>query len=274
MRRTLKADAFNVIANDPRVRPWLGGTEPLDLSGILADVFSFGFLTDCLQGGYVYRKLADGLYEVHTLSLPEARGEPMRTAATESLARMFTETDALEVVTLVPRPNRLAAIWATRAGFREVFCRKAGFDLNGETVDASYRSLSFNDWVMRDSVNADVGAAFHEMIHRHVPDDHGDDPVHDRWVGATLRCAHSGNIGKAVTMYNRWAAQVGYLPVMLRSLNPIVLDIGTAVLSLRSDGIEVLEVRTARSASSPKEDASCQSPRASPQPGQPSAALH
>ena len=59
------------------MRPWLGGTHVIDLSETVANPDNFAFLTDDQNGGYIYHKLAPGLYMVHTISLPEGRGRQM-----------------------------------------------------------------------------------------------------------------------------------------------------------------------------------------------------
>ena len=68
-----------------------------------------------------------GLYAVHTVSLPEGRGREMLTARSASLREMFTKSDAVEIVTVVPAGNKGADVWASHAGFREVFVRLNSF---------------------------------------------------------------------------------------------------------------------------------------------------
>lgn len=248
MIRTLDAVVLNQIAAHPEVRPWLGGTESLDLTATIANPENFAFLTEDERGGYIYHKLQPGLYMVHTLSTPEGRGRQMLRARSESLREMFIKSDAVEVVTLVPDGNRGAGVWAAHAGFREVFRRAKAFDLMGEMVDVSYRSLNYADWAIRDPANKQEGEAFHRTIHQFTPHDHGDDPVHDAMVGATLESCLNNNAEKALTLYNRWAMHAGYQPVRVVTARPLVLDIGTAVVQYSLDGLQVLHVRYARSA--------------------------
>lgn len=269
MIRTLSAEAFNLIANDPVVRPWLGGTQPIDLTNVLADPNNFGFLTDDELGGYLYHKKGLGLYMVHCLALPAGRGRDMLNARSQSLREMFTKTDCVEVITMVPDGNKGADVWAAHAGFREVFRREKAFDLMGEMVGVSYRSLSYIDWAIHDSANRREGERFHAMIHQHVADDHGEDPIHDGMVGGTIEGCLQGNAEKAIALYNRWAAHAGYEPIQVLTARPLVLNIRSCILSLDADGIQVLHVYKPREAPQIEDasgDAECLSPLSAPLP--------
>ena len=171
----------------------------------------------------------------------------MLAARSASLREMFVKTDCVQIDTIVPAGNKGADIWAQHAGFREVFTRAKAFDLMGEMVDVSYRSLGYLDWAIRDRSNREEGAAFHRAIHAVTPDDHGDDPVHDAMVGATLEGCVNGNIEKALTFYNRWSSHAGYQQVRLITARPLVLDIGSCIIQTDLDGLQVLHVRHGRS---------------------------
>lgn len=257
MIRTLVADGINQIANHPDVRPFIGGSGPLDLSGLIANPENFALTTEDGKGAYLYLKKQPGLYEVHTLSLPDKRGREFLKVRDESLAFMFLATDCLEIQTVVPDSNPGADRWAAHAGFREVFRRDHSFDAGSSLVSASYRSLAYGDWVPRDRENTEQGKRFHYAIHLLVPDDHGDDSIHDAWVGATIRGIEHANAVKALTNYNRWAGHAGYNPIAVLTLNPLVIDIRSAVLQIDADGMHVLYVREARSAAAPSEEVSC-----------------
>lgn len=254
MKRSFDPTPFNTIGNDPDVRPWLAGQAPIDATALVTDLANFCFLTEDRAGAYIYHRKQPGLYEVHSLAVPCGRGRSMLKARTESLRFMFTATDALEIVTVVPDGNRTAGVWAAHAGFREVFRREDAVWIVDGLRGASYRTLTYAEWVMHDLFNREVGRQVHEELHRHVPDDHGDDPAHDAFVGATFLGIHEGNGGKATATYNRWAAHAGYLPITTLSLNPPLLDIGSAVVQITSRGLEVLHVRAARSATSENQE--------------------
>lgn len=249
MIRTLDPAPLIKLAQHPLVRSWLGGTEDIApiLQSAVANVQNYAFLAEDNAGAYLYVCKAQGMYEVHTLSIPEGKSRElvrqMAKARAESLRFMFLETDAHEIVTLVPKPNGPAMNWATHAGFKVDFLREKAFDLMGDMVDALYLSLPYGNWVLTDPANRREGQAFHAFIHQYTPDDHGQDETHDGWVGATLDGAQRGNVVKCITLYNRWAVRAGYEPLRVLTLNPLVIDVRSAILQLTADGLECLHVR-------------------------------
>jgi hypothetical protein len=243
--RTLSAEKFNIIANDPEVRPWLGipgeATAPVDLSAIVGNPDNFCFLTQEQDGGYVLIKHGPGQYVAHTLSLPPARGRPMLKTMRDGFATMFMATDAMEIVTMIPDGNAAADKWAGIAGFREMFRRELFFPLMGEMVGGSFRSLLYADWAAREKNNVVLGELVHERMHgAGVAVSHAPDRVHDAWVGATMGCAIEGNATKGVVLYNRYAAQAGYAPLKLIGTNPPLVDTGQCIIQLVSGRFDIL----------------------------------
>lgn len=246
MKRTLDAAAFNVIASDPEVRPWLGYADPtaeIDLTPQVSNPDNFAFLTPMEDGGYILLKLQAGLYAAHTLALPSARGRPMLRLMREGFSTMFTATDCIEIVTQVPDGNSAAIGWSNLAGFRDVYRREACFPLMGERVGCQYRSLDFQSWALGDRDNRTLGQQFHAAIHGLV-DNHPEDPVHDAWVGATIACAQNQNTIKGVGLYNRFASAAGYHHCTVLSLTPPLVDTGDALLTILNGSVEVLSVTT------------------------------
>lgn len=224
------------------------GTEFQDLSPIVANPFNFCLLTEQEDGGYVVAQLDKGLYVAHTLALPSARGKPMLRLMREGFEWLFTATEALEITTLVPDTNGAADRWAEIAGFRETFRREDFFPLDGKLVGGSFRSITYADWVTGHPLNRIEGEAFHAKIHAASDDlgTHADDPVHDAWVGATVKGVRAGNTDKAVSLFNRWAAQAGYHQAQIVSRHPPVIDSGDALLTLQDGDVQVLSVKVAR----------------------------
>jgi len=248
--RSLNPAPFNAIFNDPEVRPWMGyGTDAGDLSPLVQNPDNYCFLTPNSDGGYVVAKLHDGLYVAHTLALPSARGRPMLTLMREGFEYMFTATDAEEIVTTCPDGNPAGARWAEIAGFKETSRREAFFPLMGELVGASYRSLLYRDWVLNHEPNRKRGAAFHDQIHAASPHlaTHAEDPVHDAWVGATIKGCEAGNITKSIGLFNRWAAQHGYMQSAILSTTPPLIDTGDAIIGLVNGELQVLQVKVCTS---------------------------
>ena len=248
MIRSLDPTPFNIIAQDPMVRPWLGfGREPVDLTPLITDPnrIHCALLTDKRDGAYVLVRLHPALYSAHTLALPSARGRPMLHLMKDGFEHMFMATDANEIVTMVPDGNDPASRWADAAGFRETFRRERFFPLIDEMVGGSFRSLAYQDWVMKDARHATLGKNFHTLLTQAGGEvDHEEDRAHDMWVGATLGGCLEGNTIKAVSFYNRWAAQAGYEQAKILSATPPVVDIGSAVLGLSSGRLDVLKTRT------------------------------
>ncbi len=248
MNRTLDAEAFNIIAADPEVRPWLGlpdPTEPVDFSSITQNTDNFCLLTRERDGGYMLIKLQPGLYVAHTLALPSARGRPMLRLMREGFAFMFSATDCIEIVTQVPDQNEAAQRWSDLAGFRNVFRREACFSLMGELVGCQFRSLTYQDWAIRHQPNQTLGHEFHEVLKAAGLADHADDPVHDAFVGATIACVQNQNIHKGLGMYARWAMTANYVPARLITASPPTIDTGEAVVQLLDGQLSVLSVNVA-----------------------------
>jgi hypothetical protein len=249
MLRTLDAEDFNRIANDPIVSPWLGyadPTAPIDLSKTVSNPANFCFMTAERDGGYILIRQAAGLFMAHSLALPDARGRRMAKLMHDGFDMMFTATDCVEVTTAVPDGNDAAASWSDRAGFKNTFRREASFKLMGEMVGVQYKSLTYQDWVPRSGTARIVGKAFHDRLDAVAGGpSHPQDLVHESWVGATMSCAVALNLQKGVDLYNRYAITAGYLPVKIIGHTPPVVDIGTAVVQLWGGAMDVLAVRRA-----------------------------
>lgn len=241
MFRTLDPSPFNRIANHPDVLPWLGVEGAADLTPLVSNPDNICLLTDEADGGYILHRRDHGLYEAHSMAVPEARGKRMLQLMREGFAFMFTATDAVEIATFCPDGNLAADRWGQIAGFREQYRREGVFLHDGIRVGGSYRSLTYQDWVLKDRDNLHVGQGFHAMLAASgFEPEHADDPVHDHWVGATIKGCIAGQSVKAVALYNRWASVAGYLPARLLATAPPVVDIATCVLGLGPQGPRVL----------------------------------
>lgn len=233
MIRSLDPKPFNVLANHPEIRPWLGGTGPLDLTGIVSDPQNFALLTPQIDGGYILIRRDLGLYEAHSMALSSARGRPMLELAKDGFRYMFTATDAIEITTQCPDGNTAALRWAEIVGFEHLGWRDQAFDLNGELVGCSFKSLTYQAWVKKDRRNRLEGQRFHDRLGELKGGEiHAEDMAHDYWVGATIEGIRQGNVGKAVALYSRWAAQMGYFQPTVLSVNPPTIHQGDAVVTM------------------------------------------
>jgi hypothetical protein len=129
------------------------------------------------------------------------------------------------------------------AGFREVFKRPKAFLLMDEWVDASYRSLDYLSWALKEPRNKQMGEDFHRLLLNAGVPPHEDDEAHDYVVGATIGSCMEGNIVKAMTWYCRWAAHAGYFQPSILSVNPPMIDQGNAIVQIIGGRLEVLAVK-------------------------------
>ncbi|HKS71094.1 MAG TPA: hypothetical protein VJQ45_11765 [Ktedonobacterales bacterium] len=249
VRRSFDAAFFSRVANDPSVRPWLGGASgaddasPLDFSSLLENPAVVALQAE--GGGWVFVPILPGSYEVHTLFLPEGRGAKHMRAAREGFRYMFAETDCLEILTKCPDDNGPARHASSLLGFRERFRREAAWKPG---VGISYRAFTLDDWTARDAECLRWGRTFHQALeaakdlHPAPRPAHVDDEAHDRAVGASILMALASQADKAEGAFNRWAAFAGYAPV--RRLSPTLWDVGDGIVELREGELRVAMVRT------------------------------
>lgn len=239
MLRTLDAKIINDLANHPEVRPFLGGSGFLDLTSFVENIKNFCLMSDTKDGAYLLINKDNGIYEVHTLSYPGARGKIMFKLMHQARAFMFIITDCVELNTYVPDGLSNVNSWTINAGFHEDFKRENCFDLNGKNVGLTYYSMSYENWVLKDIENLKEGQNFHALIEA----SHKEDSIHDYWVGATIRSIKALNYVKGISFYNKWSIRTGYEPILPLAYQPMTVDIGTHILQLNADGIEVLRVK-------------------------------
>lgn len=247
--REYSAERINAVVNHPEVRPWVGNPDlgPLDLSPIVADHANVLLMGD--GGGFVCQRQEPGIYEVHSQFVPEARGENALRCAMDGMRHMFTRTDCVELRTKVPEGNLAASALARRVGFVHQFTRdKAWPGPDGQTP-VRYYAISIDQWAGHCVDLEATGAWFHDKLEAAkiamgaTTPIHDDDAAHDRYVGATVEMIQSGLVDKALAFYWRWAAFAGYGPIRAIAVNPLVVDIGDAILAVRGDDFDVLLVR-------------------------------
>ena len=245
MIRTLEATKFNIIANDPEVKQWIGYDEDavVDLTNVISDINNYCFLTDDEDGGYILHNIGDGLYVAHTMSLKSARGKPMAQLMHDGFHFMFTATDCLEVSTLIPDGAVAAERWAKFSGFRNTFRRESFFNFQGSKVGGQFMTMTYSDWVSKAPKLKESGEAFHNFIETSLGHpNHPDDDIHDRFVGATILGCEEGNALKVINQYNRWALLAGYHPSTIVNASPLVINIGNALIQQYNGSMEILKV--------------------------------
>lgn len=241
VRRTLDATFLNEVANDPAVRPALGGEGELDLTDTVANPANLALV--CSGGGFVLTPLSSGAYEVHSLFKPGQGTAPVR-AMRAAQEWVFTRTDCVSIWSKVPKSNRAAKGLALAGGLRPMF----EGDLLGfgptEMVE-----LPIMRWAMQSESLEKHGERFHALLEKakrkagsSLPT-HAHDPAHERAVGAALLMFEHGQPQKGAAFYNTWAGVGGYSPLSLLSMSPIVVDAGDAIVGLGVAGVEVLLCR-------------------------------
>lgn len=234
IRRTFDAVFLNRVANHPEVRPWLGLPEagPLDFQPFLDDPSNIGIEAD--GGGWILASKGLGIYEIHSLFLPEGRGASFFRNAREMLRYVFTRTDCVEIWTQCPDDNLAARMAALKNGFREI-ARREGI-WGEDKVGVSYQSLPIDQWIMRDAEALKAGRAFHDQLGEHLS--HPEDEAHDRAVGAALLMARAHNITKGVNVFNRLAALLGYAPI--QAIAADIVATADSIIEIGPESIRVL----------------------------------
>jgi hypothetical protein len=245
LKRTMDASFLNSIANNPEVRPHLGGNGPLDLSGFLRNPENVGLQGE--HGGFVVTKLEHGVYECHSMFLPEARGIGTKEAMTEGLRYMFVNTDCIEIVTKAPQGNKAAFGAARGMGFVTSFHLDQGWPVeDGQRIGMDCMRLPLSKWIERDPTTEEKGKWFHDRLEelttaigKTIPA-HYDEPAHNRAVGASVLMFQAGNTVKAAASYNLWAKIAGFPVIRLLSLNPVIVDMDQVVVGIADNDMEVL----------------------------------
>lgn len=250
VRREYAADTINDVVNHPQVRPWVGtpGQGYIDLTPVVADPRNY--LLMGTGGGFVFHQLEPGIYEAHSQFVPESRGANVLTAARDALYYMFTRTDCIEVRTKVPHGNVGAAVLGRKLRFELQFERDNAWPTENGMVGVGYYAINITQWTKGEDRLIESGHAFHQKLESAkewygvLTPIHDDDEAHDRYVGATVEMFRAGQIGKALGFYTRWAQFAGYGPISIIAENPIVIDIGDALIALRGDDYQFIMCRS------------------------------
>lgn len=253
--RSFDAEKANAIVNDPAVLPFVAGPgqESLDLAPLIADHRNVLLEAD---GGFILFHLFDqNIYQVHTAFLEKHRGSNAIAASLAAYNFMFTRTDAMTLLTMVPeidRKSALATRMATRiVGFEFDFSMSAANWSGNGSTPAKFYSLHYHRWLKRNAERLiDAGHAFHERFEAERarlgqtgPRDHPDDVAHDLYAGVCAEMVYGGQPEKGVCLYNLWARRAGYGQIQLLSRSPLVIDIGEAVLLMGEQTFRVIKCR-------------------------------
>lgn len=247
--RDYHAHKINRFANHPDVVDMVRGylKPPLDFGPAIADARNV--LLTGQHGAILFQCLQPGLYEAHSIAVPEGRGPWMLSFTRAALHWMFARSDAVELVTRCPQGNIGALALAKRIGGKFWFRREKGWVVNNDPVPADIYRLTVQDWMETAPGLKERGHWFHDRLEAEYrrlrkadPSPHPDDDIHDRYAGMAVEMFLGGQPHKGVILYNRWAAMAGYALVSIASLTPLTVDIQDALVVVRENDFYVATV--------------------------------
>jgi hypothetical protein len=221
--REYEAERINRVLNDPAVRPHVGLPDfgPLDFTQLVSDQRN-ALLMAGDEGGFFFQQLSPSLYEVHSQFLPVARGRKVVQAAIDAQRFMFCRTDCVEIVTKVPTGNVAATALVRVASMLPLFSHGG----------AAFYSKPLITWANEAQVSREAA----EILN--ISDD-----TRVTALGLAIEMAAFGQIEKGLRFYDRFARLTNNLPMTLAATNPLVFDIGEALIALRDNSLEVILCR-------------------------------
>lgn len=244
VQRCFDAPTLNAIVNDPGVRPAVGGAhlDPLDLTEFVKNPQNIALIDDGAVALFTLR--TQGLYEVHSMALPERRGAHVVRATRAFLHWMFTRTNAVEIATRVPSGNMPALASALANGFEFEFERPEAWITPEGAEPAKFYSLSLQRWMARAPGLEDRGSWFHAELEKAceragVEVMLSEESGINRYIGAACEMMFGGQPVKAVHFYNRFAAVARVAPLVVISADEMVVAVGDYALRIDPDYLEV-----------------------------------
>lgn len=252
-REMESATEINRILNDPSVFPEVSipDQQPFDVSPLITDP-RYVFLR--AEGGVIVFtpdiEPTSGIYEVHTNFLAGYRGKHAIDASLAAYRWMFTHTNCMMLQTRVPAFNKAAEAFCRSVGAWLWFERREVWPSKDGNVDLKFFALPILDWMRKHKEPLiDSGKAFHARLEEEykrldfVHDPHPDEESHDLNVGVCAEMVYGGEPEKGALLYNRWARIAGYRMINIISRNPLVIDVGEAILHVTGNTFKVLQVR-------------------------------
>ena len=243
LERHTDAKRINEIVNHPSILPWVRGNhDKLDLTNVAKNPKNV-----CLVGEHgcvLFIKHQPGVYEFHTSVLPEGRGQWMIEKSKQCFRWMFTRTDAFELMTQCPDGNIAAKAGARAVGCSMMFRTRPIWPTDKGLVSVDVWSIILQDWIKQTPELAETGELFHnELQEKYIAlgktdPIHEEDVVHNQYAGVTCEMMEHGQVNKAVSVYNRFAALSGYKSISVE-WEPII-DIFEAKLRIKGDDFDVV----------------------------------
>ncbi len=135
------ADRVNELINHESIRPWVAGSFKgiLDATSLVKNKDNIFFTST--HGGCGFIKMRPGTYDLHTFVLPEGRGAWVKDNFINVRDWMFNNTDAVEIITMCPKNNRMAVGAARFCGFKKYSTAEKVWEQDGNIYDIDFYVL-------------------------------------------------------------------------------------------------------------------------------------
>ncbi len=239
LRRSVNAAEFNAILNHPDIFPMVAFNrdEPIDASSLVDDPKNYLLMVSearegevQISGAIFFAHHDPGIFEVHTHFLKPWRGQFAIDASLDAYRWMFTHTDCMTLLARAPdcwpQVGRFCEAVGATFEFTRPDCWPGPDGLSG----CDFYALRYDDWVKQTETLAKSAARF-PLVSL------------EKLVGAFVETLYGNQPDKAVILYNRFARFGGFPGISLLARDPIIIDIGTAVLQIGDGTFKVLKVR-------------------------------
>lgn len=246
VERQNTAEVINRVVNDPTVRPYVADVSEgtLDLTVNVTNPDNVMLMGE--WGGCLFLRLMPCLYEVHTAILEPGRGAWSKEFLWSVGLFMFTRTNAVEIVTRVPKTHLGAKQASISAGMKYAWTEKNGCKFTGQVMDVDIYSATVQDWMFQAPWLEQIGADFHAELNKQAQElgvtepPHENDPTHNRVVGICYEMFKGGQGVKAEALYNRWAKASRHPQIALLSLDPPIIQFDIGKLAIVDGKIKVI----------------------------------
>jgi hypothetical protein len=254
---------FNAILNHPDILPMVSmpGQESLDAAPLVADPKNYLIMVDGLKmaddgapvvvgkvsaGAIFFAQHDPGIFEVHTHFLKPWRGQFAIDASLAAYRWMFTHTDCMTLLARAPDCWPQIGKFCEAVGATFEFARPDCWPGPDGLSGCDFYALRYNDWIKQADALFASGTEFHCQYDAEFARlGHQASLVSlDRYLGAFAEMLYGGQPDKAVILYNRFARFGGFPGISLLARDPVIIDIGVAVLQIGDGTLKVLKIRS------------------------------
>ena len=256
LRRSTDAAEFNAILNHPDIFPMVSvpGQEALDATPLVDDSKNYLLMIDMLNaaddkeptGAILFAQHDPGIFEVHTNFLKPWRGQFAIDASLAAYRWMFTHTDAMTLLARAPDCWPGVGRFCEAVGASFEFSRQDIWPGPDGVCGCYFYALRYDEWVKQTDALEHSGGVFrarYALECERLGSSMSPFISIDRYLGAFAEMLYAGQPDKAVILYNRFARFGGFSSIALLARDPIIIDIGTAVLQIGENSFKVLKVR-------------------------------